>query len=685
MQMTSSHPTLEVPTRRSCLVSLRAFWLVVGVLMAAATPRTAIGQDVNAPYVAAFQPKATPAVINTGRGNGFLEIKALLGDSGVGVNYLEAILHPRHEDGSVDFSQSIVGKWQLGSTLVGGTLNNGEFSLILRIPKGTPTNTFHLHSLAVYDAAGNHTKYFSDPQAGENALPSAVAVTVATTNAGVTTTTPSASQDSLPPAIAGVQFWPDSVEVAANQAFVNVEVQATDDFSGVSKVDAWFMAPDGSQVSMGGNVEAAESILEGGVHHGRFFLRVAVPAGATPGAWTLSGVLISDASGKTTLQSHPNKVLTVTNNGATNLALKVPVGISVAAEGGDAVRISWSDSNAGLASYKLRMVTASGGAWTVVGTTAPGATSFLASGITKPLLTWFQVQAFNSKGASAWSSPVSASSASGSFWSDAYGQLTYANGGNNADWAWSESLQTWLAFAGDKMHSADYGWLTPGSTPGWVNSSKLGWLRIHSHGGESRPSDAAWVWSSSFGWVISNFDGSGQFFYSRALGGWLAVTSNGNIWSYDYGWVTPGADAGWVNSSLFGWLRIYGHGAKTPPSNASWVWSNNLGWIVSHRTSSGQFFYSHSLKGWLAVSSSGSIWSYDYGWLTPGSNAGWFNSSALGWIYIGEFDGWVWSARAGWLVSSRSGSPSFFWSNAYGWLAADGAGGLWSYSRNNWL
>ncbi len=193
------------------------------------------------------------------------------------------------------------------------------------------------------------------------------------------------------------------------------------------------------------------------------------------------------------------------------------------------------------------------------------------------------------------------------YWSDTYGYLSFGDNGNNRTWAWSESLQVWLATDGSNVHSADYGWLTPGSNAGWVKSSKLGWIRIHSHGSATMPDSSPWVWSITYGWVISN------------------------------------------------------------------------------RSGTGQYFWCHRLRSWLSAGANGSIWSFDYGWMTPGANAGWANTSSLGWIYIGDFNGWVWSSRFGWVVSNKSGTATFFWSNSYGWLAANGAGGVWSYTFNRWL
>lgn len=312
-----------------------AFRLLSVFLLSALCNSQVFAQDVSKPHLSSFRPQANPASFNTGIGNGFLEIHAALSDSGTGVNYLEATFHPLKADGSVNFDESIVGRWQLALMLVDGTINDGTFSLLLRIPKGTASNTFFLHSITLFDQAGNHSRYFSNPLPGESALPATAYATIQTVNTGVVTTSPSTSQDVAPPAITGVSFSPASVDVSSGQAFVDIEIEARDDYSGISQVDAWFLAPDGSQISFGGNANAAESVVTGGPHDGCFHVRVAIPEGAIPGDWSLQGVLISDASGNTTLRSDNAEVLAVANSGSSqvnNPAPDAPTPFSVSAQ-----------------------------------------------------------------------------------------------------------------------------------------------------------------------------------------------------------------------------------------------------------------------------------------------------------------------------------------------------------------
>ncbi len=163
------------------------------------------------------------------------------------------------------------------------------------------------------------------------------------------------------------------------------------------------------------------------------------------------------------------------------------------------------------------------------------------------------------------------------------------------------------------------------------------------------------------------------------------ATDGSKVHSADYGYLAPGGNSAWVNSSKLGWIRIHSHGTASMPSNAPWVWSNACGWVVSNRSGTGQYFWCQRLNGWFSAGPGGSLWSFDYGWLTPGSNTRWVNTSALGWIQIGDYGGWVWSPRMGWVVSNKAGTATYFWSTSFGWLYANGSGWVYSYNYGRWM
>ncbi len=291
------------------------FTILAALICMAAQAATS---DTSNPIVNTFQITLPEGSINSGSGNTFLPITSQLSDSGSGVNYLEAKLYPQRADGTYDFGKQLIGRWQLADLKQSGSLNAGNFSLLLRVPKGQPSGNYQLHSLMLFDQAGNHSTYVTDPQSGENSLPTGSAFSVQVDNLGLVGTNPQGQLDQASPSVNEVAFDPVRVEVSTSTAFINILIEAEDDFSGVARVNVWFISPDGSEISSGGYMPSEEAITAGGPHDGSFFLRVAIPEGATPGYWKLAGVLVTDQEGNSYYKTFEDKTLTVTNGDSDN-------------------------------------------------------------------------------------------------------------------------------------------------------------------------------------------------------------------------------------------------------------------------------------------------------------------------------------------------------------------------------
>jgi len=141
----------------------------------------------------------------------------------------------------------------------------------------------------------------------------------------------------------------------------------------------------------------------------------------------------------------PNRYIVILDTAPGGSTVNIPTSLAVAKDYGStsSVKATWTDTNSGLARYRLRYSTHSAGVWTTLGETAKGATSFQV-----PLGTLslsgnydFEIQAFiedpfAGEVASAWTSIVTQAT-SGLLYSvkAIWGSLSLANAGSGIDWA----------------------------------------------------------------------------------------------------------------------------------------------------------------------------------------------------------------------------------------------------------
>jgi hypothetical protein len=141
------------------------------------------------------------------------------------------------------------------------------------------------------------------------------------------------------------------------------------------------------------------------------------------------------------------------------------------------------------------------------------------------------------------------------------------------------------------------------------------------------------------------------------------------------------APAGLVWHKTFGWLFEAGNG---------WFHADGFGWMWFD--SGGQWIWSTSLQGWIAITDPNSrmLWSTQFRWLTPSATDVYqADTTAIGPVYVGKYNGaaipdsWVVSDHFGYVWAVGDGV--WFYSERYGWLGVTPEGGIWSVNQGRFL
>jgi len=156
------------------------------------------------------------------------------------------------------------------------------------------------------------------------------------------------------------------------------------------------------------------------------------------------------------------------------------------------------------------------------------------------------------------------------------------------------------------------------------------------------------------------------------------------VYSADYGFLQPTADAGWVISQFFGYTY---HGV-TGAGNGGWVWTERFGWMSFVEGGNGsRYLWVHRLQSWLVANPDGSFFSFDFGSLIPVGP--WTRySTRIGMVTAAEDNplGWLVSDRFGFVWFARDGTGVWFWSTSRGeWLGITSGGGIWSTAEGRFI
>ena len=192
----------------------------------------------------------------------------------------------------------------------------------------------------------------------------------------------------------------------------------------------------------------------------------------------------------------------------------------------------------------------------------------------------------------------------------------------------------------------------------------------------------SWSAVANQSWLHTTNSGSGNGKVSFTVdANPAASTRSGTIRVGTQTFTVTQTGPGWVSNVAFGWLWDTGTG---------WYGGSAYGWMWFQP--GGQWIWSTSLQGWLAVTdpNSRAVWSTQFRWLTPSESDPYrADTTAIGAIYLGQYNGTA--ITEGWVVSGRlgyvwaAGDGKWFYSNTYGWLGVTENGGIWCVNQNRFL
>jgi hypothetical protein len=200
-------------------------------------------------------------------------------DAGSGVRFFSVWLQgpTQASSGSCSGPASVSGNGEL----VSGTPLDGVWKCTVTLPKGAAAGTWTVSQVGLRDVAGNAV-FVNRPELAAAGSP---------TTLTVVNTAPPAT----PPALTGLSFSPDPVNVGAGDATVEVTFTATAS-EGVTRAFVNVEAP-GAQLQQ----SCAAGGLDGGTpQNGTWKCSLTIPHGAPGGTWTVNNLAVSDAAGTST-------------------------------------------------------------------------------------------------------------------------------------------------------------------------------------------------------------------------------------------------------------------------------------------------------------------------------------------------------------------------------------------------
>jgi pimeloyl-ACP methyl ester carboxylesterase len=188
------------------------------------------------------------------------------------------------------------------------------------------------------------------------------------------------------------------------------------------------------------------------------------------------------------------------------------------------------------------------------------------------------------------------------FDSQVFGELSFDNSGLSHVGGYSYSLQTPLLDQAGGIFSPLYGRLTPNpwNIPQWVVSEFFGLI----HFGRDEEQYDKWVYSERFGWMgFVQADNGVSYLWVEELLTWIAVTSDGNFISFDFGWLVPEPGSFTHYNSRIGTLIHDAHNPK------GWLRSDRFGFVWFARDGTGVWFWSSNRNEWIGITPEGGLWS----------------------------------------------------------------------------
>lgn len=175
--------------------------------------------------------------------------------------------------GSVSLSYSGPSSGGLGfhPYRVSGDDKNGTYKGTTTVTPLHANGTYNFNYLTVRDVVGNY-RYYS---LGDQVAPPTLEVI--------------SNADAVPPVIHDVTVSPDPIDVSASAGSVTVEVDVTDDASGVSYVSGYFYSPTGRQYAyFSGSASSGTTLVRATTTIRRY---------SDPGDWKMSSLCAGDKAG----------------------------------------------------------------------------------------------------------------------------------------------------------------------------------------------------------------------------------------------------------------------------------------------------------------------------------------------------------------------------------------------------
>lgn len=172
---------------------------------------------------------------------------------------------------------SPTGRYQSSGPVKFDALRSVTGAVIVKFPRHSEAGQWSLRPVYVADAA-NNTLLLQADDLQSLGIPTTLEVI--------------STQDTDPPRLTSLRFTPESIDTSAGPATVNVAFRATSKVSGVTSMEVVFDSPSGvSKQRVSATFPALNGVGDS--------LKITFPHLSEPGQWSLSGVLMADASGNT--------------------------------------------------------------------------------------------------------------------------------------------------------------------------------------------------------------------------------------------------------------------------------------------------------------------------------------------------------------------------------------------------
>ncbi len=211
---------------------------------------------------------------------------------GSGVQFLEFVFAPIEGTGEFLGENEIITRVLADRNLADGNLQNGRFAVEARVPRGTPPGDYRLRAIKLADAAGNIRDYAADGSAPAIPMAAPFGFTVSGTGPATLPTI----GDSAAPGLASARIQPTSLGVASSAGFFNLDLDVTDDVSGVADANVWVVSPSG--IFMNLTASGHEAVTAGNEKVGTLHLRGRLPEGSEAGLWRVAIISLVDRTGR---------------------------------------------------------------------------------------------------------------------------------------------------------------------------------------------------------------------------------------------------------------------------------------------------------------------------------------------------------------------------------------------------